>query len=541
MKYWKLGNRITAGYVTVLSIMVALGVFTFIEGGAIKTRFTDVAVKEVPSLHYALDAEVLSNANLGDVYKHILSSSLDDMTKLEAEISKNAKVIADDIEAFGKLANTDEKRVALDKVKESRSRYVALRSEILAASRAATTAETSAKLAARARRELDPLAEAFVENLDTIAELSATGVESASAKTSEAIASTNQGVAAGSVLAVLIGGAMAFAVIRSLSRELHGLSGTLDDASSQVAAAAGQVSTSSQSLAEGASEQAASLEETSSSLEEITSMAKRNEENALQAKELSRQTRAAADSGSADMNEMKGAMDAIKVSSNEISKIVKTIDEIAFQTNILALNAAVEAARAGEAGSGFAVVAEEVRNLAQRCAQSAKETAGKIEDSVVKSENGVRISGKVAVSLDEIVEKASKVDTLIAEIAHASQEQTQGIGQVNGAVSQMDKVTQSNAGSAEETAAAAEELNAQAAVMKDSVHNLLVLIDGKNGQRALSGSPSQPKAIVSPIVSATKKRPAPSIVGKSAPKPKREMALSGSKVNGDHSDFFKDA
>jgi methyl-accepting chemotaxis protein len=236
-------------------------------------------------------------------------------------------------------------------------------------------------------------------------------------------------------------------------------------------------------LAEGASEQAASLEETSSSLEEMASMTKRNAEASTEAKELSNQTRIAADSGSADMAEMKVAMDAIKKSSAEISKIVKTIDEIAFQTNILALNAAVEAARAGDAGAGFAVVAEEVRNLAQRSAAAAKETAAKIEDSVNKSEHGVRISDKVALSLGEIVAKARKVDGLIGEIANASNEQNEGIGQVNTAVVQMDKVTQANAGSAEETAAAAEELSSQSAVMLDTVVGLRRLIDGSDAGR----------------------------------------------------------
>ena len=212
-------------------------------------------------------------------------------------------------------------------------------------------------------------------------------------------------------------------------------------------------------------------------------MTKRNSENANQAKSLAGETRAAADTGATDMEEMKLAMAAIKSSSDDISKIIKTIDEIAFQTNILALNAAVEAARAGEAGMGFAVVAEEVRNLAQRSAQSAKETAGKIEDSVKKSENGVQICAKVASSLAEIVAKARQVDTLVAEIATASREQTQGIEQVNTAVSQMDKVTQSNAANAEESASSAEELSSQAIVLQESVGDLLSIVDGASANR----------------------------------------------------------
>jgi methyl-accepting chemotaxis protein len=181
------------------------------------------------------------------------------------------------------------------------------------------------------------------------------------------------------------------------------------------------------------------------------------------------------------MQTMNAAMEAIKVSSDDIAKIIKTIDEIAFQTNILALNAAVEAARAGEAGMGFAVVADEVRNLAQRSASAAKETAGKIEGAITKTAQGVGISKQVAETLIEIATKARQVDELVAEVAGASREQTQGITQINTAVGQMDKVTQSNAANAEESAAAAEELNAQATTMKESVAELMRLVGG-NGQ-----------------------------------------------------------
>ena len=179
------------------------------------------------------------------------------------------------------------------------------------------------------------------------------------------------------------------------------------------------------------------------------------------------------------MQTMAVAMNDIKGSSDEVAKIIKTIDEIAFQTNILALNAAVEAARAGEAGMGFAVVADEVRNLAQRAAQAAKETSGKIETAVTKTTQGVQISAKVAQSLQEIVAKVRQVDELAAEVAAASREQSQGIEQVNTAVTQMDKVTQSSAATAEESASASEELNAQAEVLRDAVGDLLKLVDGR--------------------------------------------------------------
>jgi methyl-accepting chemotaxis protein len=261
------------------------------------------------------------------------------------------------------------------------------------------------------------------------------------------------------------------------------------------------ISTSSQTLAEGSSEQAASIEETSASLEEMASMTKRNADNAQKANALARQTRSAADKGAQDMQAMSAAMNTIKSSSDDIAKIIRTIDEIAFQTNILALNAAVEAARAGEAGMGFAVVADEVRNLAQRSAQAAKETAAKIEGAISNTARGVDLSAKVSVTLNEIVAKAREMDELAAEVAGASREQTQGIAQVNLAVGQMDKVTQGNAASAEESAAAAQELNAQAEVMKQVVGELLQLVGGTQATAHFSGQPQANAPAANPIQS----------------------------------------
>jgi methyl-accepting chemotaxis protein len=179
------------------------------------------------------------------------------------------------------------------------------------------------------------------------------------------------------------------------------------------------------------------------------------------------------------MQAMSQAMDGIKNSSTDVAKIIKVIDEVAFQTNILALNAAVEAARAGEAGMGFAVVADEVRNLAQRSAEAAKETAAKIEGAIIKSNQGVAITGKVAQALNEILAKARRMDELAGEITAASNEQAGGIGQINQAVGQMDNVTQSNAANAEETAASAQELNAQAETMRRLVGDLVELVGGQ--------------------------------------------------------------
>jgi len=230
-----------------------------------------------------------------------------------------------------------------------------------------------------------------------------------------------------------------------------------------------QIAASSQSLSEGASEQAASLEEISSSLEEISSMTMQTSENAQQATGLSEESQKAAEKGESEMTLMSQAMDEIMSSSTQISKIIKVIDEIAFQTNLLALNAAVEAARAGEAGKGFAVVAEEVRNLAQRSAEAAKNTSAMIEESTKRADNGVSIAQRVGKALEEIGSSTRKVNTLLAEIASAAKEQSEGVTQVNQGVSQLDKVTQQSAGNAEELASAAQEASAQVATLRDLV------------------------------------------------------------------------
>ena len=334
-------------------------------------------------------------------------------------------------------------------------------------------------------------------------------VAATTTKTSASQAAALKLTSLAAMIAVVVAAlALGFFITQGINKVLNRISDTLSDGAAQTASAAGQVSSSSQSLAEGASEQASSLEETSSSLEEMASMTKRNAENARQANDIAKQAREAADKGAGDMQTMSAAMEAIKVSSNDIAKIIKTIDEIAFQTNILALNAAVEAARAGEAGMGFAVVADEVRNLAQRSATAAKETADKIEGAINKTSQGVEISGKVAQALNEIVTKVRQVDELVTEVAGASREQTDGIAQINTAVGQMDKVTQSNAANAEESAAAAEELNAQAEAMKQSVAELLQLVGGQSGPAAKKPTAHVQDSKETPAAVSAAKRPA---------------------------------
>jgi len=273
-------------------------------------------------------------------------------------------------------------------------------------------------------------------------------------------------------------------VVRSLVKTLTGTVDNLKSGAEQVTSASSQVSASAQTLSQGSTEQAASLEETSASMEEMASMTRKNAENSQQAAHLMGEVDRVVGGSNKALGDMTISMASIGESSNKVAKIIKTIDEIAFQTNILALNAAVEAARAGEAGMGFAVVADEVRNLAQRSAQAAKDTAALIEESIAKSQEGQAKVTVVAQSIAAITDSVGKVKGLVTEVSEASRQQTQGIDQVAQAVSQMEKVTQSSAASAEESAAASEELNAQAESTMAEVTRLEAMVIGtRTGER----------------------------------------------------------
>lgn len=275
--------------------------------------------------------------------------------------------------------------------------------------------------------------------------------------------------------------------LKTAGDDLNNMVAQILSASEQIAGGATQVSDSSQSLSQGATESAAALEEITSSMTELASQTTTNAESANQANQLAQQARSDAERGDKHMEELISAMSAINESGQNISKIIKVIDEIAFQTNLLALNAAVEAARAGRHGKGFAVVAEEVRNLAARSAKAARETAELIEGSVDKAKNGSEIADRTAQALKEIVSGSTKVTDLVGEIAAASNEQANGIAQVNQGLSQIDQVTQQNTASAEQGAAAAEELSSQAVHLK----NMLSRFKIRGGQNSHQQMPSR--------------------------------------------------
>ena len=299
---------------------------------------------------------------------------------------------------------------------------------------------------------------------------------------------------------LMVGGVVAAAIAvlgwyfaRSVSVPILAAVGMLSESGEQVSSASIQLASASQQLAAGNAQQASAVQETSATLEETSSMVLQNSENTRQAAALSGQARVAAEKGNEEMSRMMTSMTELKKSSDQIGKIIKVIDNIAFQTNILALNAAVEAARAGEAGMGFAVVAEEVRNLAQRSAQAASDTAAIIETNIELSQHGVEGTKRVGEALGEIALLAKKVNELVDEVAAATQEQSQGISQINKAISQIEQSTQENAASSQESASASEQLNAQAASMREIVADLAEVVNGVGANRTTNTQKTPPK------------------------------------------------
>jgi methyl-accepting chemotaxis protein len=307
---------------------------------------------------------------------------------------------------------------------------------------------------------------------------------------------------------VLIGGALAIAMVRYMNRTLTSATAELRQTIDQFAAASGQVAASSQTLSEGATSQAASLEETSASMEEMASMTRKNAENAGQAATLMFETERLVQGANGALGEMVTSMAMIKESSDKVARIIRTIDEIAFQTNILALNAAVEAARAGEAGMGFAVVADEVRNLAQRAAQAARDTTQLIEESMARSSEGDGSVQQVRTSIAEITSATSELTEALQGIHAVARQQAQGLAQIAAAVQQMGQTTQTTAANAEESAAASEVLHAQAHGAMQAVGALEAIA----GAEARQAAPTRTVATVVRQAARPARRPAASPV-----------------------------
>ena len=478
----KLSTKVFSITATALALFGAVGGMTWWELQGIKSHFDELSViqegqrshADWDMMHDALRSDVLNALRAGtrkdtEATKEALNDSVEHIKIFQASIAEN------------KTRPLDAKAVeGLKTLHEPLTRYIA-------------TAQLMINLAATNPVEADAKFPQFLNDFRTlegplakISDILEASAKEIKDKSHASIPTFLQRVASGTALAMVVLIVISVAVYRSIPKPFKALADSLASTADSVVNFAETLTATSQTVADAAGEQAASLEETSASLEEMSAMTQRNSESAQAAKHLAEQTRNSATTGMTNMTQMREAMSDIMTSSDNIVRIVKSIDEVAFQTNILALNAAVEAARAGEAGLGFAVVADEVRSLAQRSAQAAHETAEKIEDCIRKSRRGAEITETVAVSLEEILKQVTKMDELVAAIASASREQTQGIGQIASAVHHMDKVTQTNAAGADQNASTAQDLNIQSTELKNTVSQLIQLVGGETTSSASS-------------------------------------------------------
>jgi methyl-accepting chemotaxis protein len=477
MKNWTIGRRLFTGVGALVVLIVAIAALALFVGRSLEERLVNTDDHTVKRLGLALQIETELERLYATQPALIAAGFMNDPALVEGRNLATDEAVAEvtgSIESFSAEATSDADRAAIADLKSDLDGWTRANEEVkkfVAAGNAADAAKAARKTGdtfrTKSRAATDEIVGREQEALQA-------DLEAAKGRT----ASVRLMV----IVGVLVALAVAVLVVRSVigvNRSLRRQSQELREGTEHVVAAASQVATSAQGLSESSTHQAASLEETSASMEEMASMTRKNAENAVQAADLATDVAQQVRDSNGALSDMVASMTAIRESSNKVAKIIKAIDEIAFQTNILALNAAVEAARAGEAGMGFAVVAGEVRNLAQRSAKAAKDTAILLEESIARSQEGTGRVEQVAQSIASITQSVGRVKGMVEEVRQASEQQAQGIDQVTQALTQMESVTQTTAATAEESAAASEELNAQAEASMAVVRRLEAMVGGR--------------------------------------------------------------
>ena len=482
MTFWTMPRRVGAGFALLVLAALAVGGASLSRLRAVAGNVETLANNTVPSV---ASLARITEANLVAILSArtaILDTDAPDRMQEAARTLEEAIARGDrELDVYEReLLSSDEDARFIAAARAARNELLAKVREARALAAEGRQDEARVAVLEGVEPVADRCQSAFNRAVDHVIDLTHREVQSARAglRSGRLVAGTVLG------LSTLLGTLLALGITRSLSRSLLGVSTILDRGATRTAEAAAQLASASRTVAAGCTEQGSAVAQTGAALEQMTAMIRSTADNAAQAKDLAGRAREAATAGAAIMAQMNAAMESIATTSSEVAKTVRQIDEIAFQTNILALNAAVEAARAGEAGLGFAVVADEVRSLAQRSAHAARETAARIEAAISSSRAGAESCSRVGTSLAEIADRVAAADSLVAEIATAAQEQSQGIRQIGLAMSQLDQVTQENAARAGEGATAATAVSGEVAAVREQVERLRSFVKPGGGGTA---------------------------------------------------------
>jgi len=471
-----IGKKLILSFAGLLALLLVQA-FTSLRSignlGSELQKAANVTTKKIESLELMGRRFAELQATAHGLQLSYVNNDLQAATKVSQKFDDTFAKIHEQVKELMELAETDQGREALRRIEQGGQAWLPLHRQYVSLAANKQFAEAHQLMLTQNH----PILESIQQSIDTLVQVQK-GIMAAASANAESSISSSRWIAFSLIGLSFVIAAVVLLIVTQINRALRQITAELAEGSGQVASAAAQVSSSGQALAQGSSEQAASLEETSASSEEITSMTRKNAENSKAASGIVNEAERNVGEANRTLDQMLTSMSEINTSSDKISKIIKVIDEIAFQTNILALNAAVEAARAGEAGMGFAVVADEVKSLAQRSAQAAKDTAALIEESITKSNEGSTKLDHVAKAITSITENAGKIKTLVDEVNLGSQEQARGMEQIAQAISQMEQVTQKTAANAEESASAGEELSAQAETLNDIVGRLGAMVGG---------------------------------------------------------------